>query len=73
MLNYMSSPKCAWRYYVVGESCFCSNYGKIVCVRQINLSMDMNLYVSRYFYLMGRVQMVSQSFQIHEGMCRGIA
>jgi hypothetical protein len=54
---------------VVTESCFFSNYGKIVCVRQINCSVDMDLYVCRYFCLMGRVQKVSQSFQIHEGWC----
>jgi hypothetical protein len=54
------------------ESCFCSNYGKIVCVRQINLSMDMDLYVRRYFCLRGRIQMVSQSFGIDEVICTRI-
>ena len=69
---YVSSLKCGGPYYLVMESCFCSNYGKIACGRQINLSMGLDLYVGRYFCLMGRIQMVSQSLRIPEGICQGI-
>jgi hypothetical protein len=68
----VSSLKCGGRYYLVTESCFCSNYGKIACARQINLSMGVDLYVVRYFCLMGRIQMLSQSLHIPEGICGGI-
>ncbi len=68
----MSSLKCGGRYYLVTESCFCSNYGKIACARQINLSMDVDLYVGRYFCLMGKIQMMLQSLCIPEGICLGI-
>jgi hypothetical protein len=59
MSNFVSSPKCGGRYYLGTESCFCSNYGMIACARQINSSMGVDLYVGRYFCLMGRIQMVS--------------
>jgi hypothetical protein len=34
--------------------------------------MGVDLYVVRYFCLMGRIQMLSQSLHIPEGICGGI-